>query len=202
VYLVLKTFGLPEITVNSESVNSLIVGNYGKYDFGDWVNTTVNKDSKFTLVNQLIFDDPAKINAILFYVSKDENYKHSNSIGSLEIVFFKSDLLGIPNKLPFVNIGILKYTTGWNKIALSNIDELNNASGTLFYGIRWVYHPTEFHYTNVKKNKIYNFFGPKMGMTVNDKKIENSGRTYCYNSAYGWRKATLGYAMIALEILK
>lgn len=202
VYLALKTFGLPEVLVSSPSTHTSIEGNYGKYGFGDWSNSNINRDDKFTLVNKLICDSPTKITALLFFVSKDENYNHSNSIGTLEIVFFKPDLNNMPAKLPFVNFTLSKYSTGWNKIVLNNTAEIDNVVGTLFYGIRWVYHPSEYHYQNSTKKKTYYFFGPKIGIMEVDKKVNNLSPTYFYTSTYGWRKATLSNAMIALEISK
>ena len=199
VYLANKKYELAEVLVKAPSLKTSIVGNYGKYDYGDWVNTYINKDNKFTLVNQLICDEPTKVNAILFHVSKDENYNHSNSIGPLEIVFFKSDENGMPAKYPFFNRIISKYSTGWNKIILPPITELQNISDTLFYGVRWVYHPTEYHYANVTKKKVYKFFGPKIG--AHAKKVKNRSPTYYYTITNGWRLSYVSPADIALEII-
>ena len=199
VYLANKKYELAEVLVKAPSLKTSIVGNYGKYDYSDWTNTNINQDNKLTLVNQLICDGPTKINAILFYVSKDENYHHTNSIGPLEIVFFRSDVNGMPEKYPFFNRIISEYSTGWNKIILPPITELQDKSDTLFYGLRWVYHPTEYHYANVTKKKVYKFFGPKIGS--HNMTTINRSPTYYYTIANGWRLSYLGTADIALEII-
>ena len=188
---------LGEVSIVNTQKKNRIIGNYEKKTNNVFVNAKIDKDIEFTIVNKFKLTNES-IKALLFYVFKDENYAKSSELPPLEIVFFKAQLSGSPHKEPFQKVFVNNYTIGWNKILLDEFITSND--DVIFYGIKWVYNPLKYHYTNVRRRKSYNFFGIKLGATSIDKLYEFSHKTLIYTNEKGWRTNNIINAMIALEI--
>lgn len=187
---------LGEVIIRNTSLQNFVIGNYQKKTNNVFVNSRTDKDIGFTVVNKFNRKNE-HIEAILFYIAKDENYVNSKDIGSIEIVFFKEESNKLPHKEPFHKISISNYSIGWNKILIPNLVQLNQV---IYYGIRWVFNPEKYHYKNIKNKKIYTFFGPKLGVVSN--KNPDFHDTLFYNAEKGWRQNSSSPAMLALTISK
>lgn len=187
---------LGEVVIRNTSLQNFVIGNYQKKTNNVFVNSRADKDINFTVVNKFNSKNE-HVEALLFYIAKDENYIKSKDIGSIEAVFFKESSNKLPSKEPFHKISISNYSIGWNKIIIPDLVQLNQV---IYYGIRWVFNPEKYHYKNIKNKKIYTFFGPKLGVVSN----ENSGfhQTLFFNTEKGWRPSSSSPAMLALAISK
>jgi hypothetical protein len=200
IYLSFKTVILSEIIVPNNDGESIILGNYPKKTLGVWVNSHIQSDNKFTIVNKYNLENGTIVKSFYFFVTNDESYKNKQAIGPLEIVFLRPDKNGNPSLNTEFSFRIDSYNVGWNKIDLDKTS-LYNYNGIIYYGIRWIYDPINFHYKNITRKKTYNFFGPKLGTTLFDKNLPNQHQTYFYVSKVGWKKSNLSLAMLAIETL-
>lgn len=190
VYLSENIIRLGEVTIQNTVVKATIIGNYQKKGGGTFVNSSISKDINFTVVNKFNGGNK-RIEAIFFYITKNNNYTRSTDIGPIEIVFYKENSNKLPHKEPYHKVLVNNYSIGWNKIL---VPDLAQHDEVLFYGIRWIFDPNKYHY---KDNK-YPFFGPKLG-TISKKEF-NVHQTFFFNAEFGWRQVKLGPAMLALEI--
>lgn len=198
VFLTENIIRLGEVVISNIEKKIAIVGNFEKKTNNVFANGKIDKDIDYTIVNK--FDHKNEpIRAILFYIAKDQNYAKSNELSPVEVVFFKAETNGIPSKEPFYKILITNYAIGWNKVLLD--DFTTGDDSILFYGIKWIYSPTKYHYQNIKGKKTYYFFGSKLGSVSLGKLNDSSHQTFFFNNEIGWKKSFIP-AMMALEITK
>jgi hypothetical protein len=197
VYLTTNVIQLGEVIVESKTNHNRIIGNYKKKSLDVFVNSIDDINSHLKVVNLLNYSGE-NLTSVLFYIAKDENYKGAKDVATLEIVFYNQILDGKPNKSPFFTKLIKDYSVGWNKVNLNGLD-LTKISGNLFYGINWVYDSNKYHYKNIRKKRVYTFFGPKLGTT--NSYINEGQESYYYTDKFGWKKLKATYVMLALEIL-
>lgn len=196
IFLTENIIRLGEIIISNTEKTSKIIGNFQKKTNNVIVNSKVDRDINFTVVNK---SKPinGKIKALLFYVFKDKNYANLNELSPLEIVFYKSNAIGLPTEEPLYRLSVNNYAIGWNKVSL---DEFETPEGNnFFYGIKWVYHPLKYHYKNITKKKIYPFFGSKLGTVSTDN--AEFHQTYFFNIDKGWKATSSSPAMLALEVI-
>lgn len=196
VFLSENIIRLGEVVIKNNLVKTSIIGNYQKKTNNVFVNSRTDKDINFTVVNRFNSNN-AHIEAILFYIAKDENYVTLKDIGSIEVVFYKENSNKQPTREPFYKTSVNNYSIGWNKILLPDLERQDQI---IYYGIRWLFNPEKYHYINIKNKKKYNFFGPKLG--VLSKEDPDFHQTFFFNAEKGWRQSSFSGALLALETIK